>query len=169
MAFNISNANMLNSASEEEKLKNQTETIKKFFNNKISVIFQNSDETDNGISTLNQIPVKHKQLGDIYITEQNSYENPNPKNDDDTVKVGILVPTLKDDNQRLEKNECSECDFVAKTKKSIHNHIKIEHKGLTFKCKECEFQTQFKINLSRHKNIHEGTVHTCNQCKSIFR
>ena len=145
MSLNIINSTEFNTISEEEeKLQKQTETIKKFFQNKISIIFQNRDETGNGISILNQM---HKQSDDtINITEQNLYENPNHNNDDDKVKVEIQVPTLKDNNQRLEKNKCSECDFVAKTKQSIHNRIKIEHKGSTFKCKECEFQTVVDIS-----------------------
>ena len=136
---------------------------------------QNKECLTNGegsvISTyFNQILIKHERSEDINsITEQHSYGNKDHSKDDDKVKVELLVPRLKHENEEVDKIKCIECEYFAKTKKSLNNHIKIEHKGLTFKCKECEFQTQFKINLSRHKNIHEGTVHTCNQCKSIFR
>ena len=73
MSLNIINSTEFNTISEEEeKLQKQTETIKKFFQNKISIIFQNRDETGNGISILNQM---HKQSDDsINITEQNDYE-----------------------------------------------------------------------------------------------
>ena len=98
---------------------------------------QNKECLTNGegsvISTyFNQILIKHERSEDINsITEQHSYGNKDHSKDDEKVKVEILVPKLKHENEEVEKIKCIEYEYFAKTKKSLHNHIKIEHKGFT--------------------------------------
>ena len=171
MSLHLSATNSIKVISEEEELQKQTETIKKFFKNRISVTFQAKPVFQESYKVIYTIP-DMQQNKECLENDESSVISTSTDHSKyyDKLKVKILVPKLKKENEEVEKIKCIECEYFAKTKRSLHNHIKIEHKGFTYDCNKCEFQTKYSVNLSRHiENEHERKVHNCKQCQSTFK
>ena len=52
---------------------------------------------------------------------------------------------------------CHQCDYAAKHKDNLSNHIKSRHKGIRYPCNQCDFKATTKGVLKTHSEaIHEG-------------
>ena len=170
MSLNLCGTNSIKPISEKEKLQKQTKTIKKFFKNRINVTFQARPVFQNSDKVMYIIPDMHHNKECLENGEGSIIpKSTDHSKDTDKVTVEILAPKLDQENEELQTIKCIECEYFAKTKKSLHSHIKIEHTGFKYDCNKCEFQTKFSINLSRHiENELERKVHNCKQCQSTF-
>ena len=64
--------------------------------------------------------------------------------------------------------KCLQCDFEAKSRHYLRNHIQFIHERLSckkYKCDHCDHESTKKIHLQEHtKSIHEGRTFPCPQC-----
>ena len=65
---------------------------------------------------------------------------------------------------------CDLCGKVLKNKGSYNVHMLCMHSEKRFKCYQCDYKTNFKINLQHHiEDIHEGIVRICEICGHTVR
>ena len=62
--------------------------------------------------------------------------------------------------------DCKECDYKTKQKGNLNVHMMAAHESLEFTCSMCEYKTSDKRRLSYHKQSeHEGVKFSCNICE----
>ena len=73
-----------------------------------------------------------------------------------------LKETIKPNKKKLlKKLYCNLCDFKAKRKQHLKQHMDTEHKGVIRKCDHCEYETKHWDHLNRHVRAeHEGITYT---------
>ncbi|KAF5291864.1 hypothetical protein FQA39_LY14201 [Lamprigera yunnana] len=91
-----------------------------------------------------------------------------------TPQIFFLAPQLKKPLRgRLKKHvkihtdkeyKCKECDYKTQWKQNLNAHVKI-HSGDEYKCKECDYKTHWKISLKGHMKIHTGEEYKCSECE----
>ena len=62
--------------------------------------------------------------------------------------------------------DCKECDYKTKQKGNLNVHMMAAHESLEFTCSMCEYKTSDKWRLRYHKQSeHEGVKFSCNICE----
>ena len=60
---------------------------------------------------------------------------------------------------------CYICDYEARKKSNLIDHIKSKHEGVRYPCNQCDFQALYKTNLTAHiKSRHADIRYPCDQC-----
>jgi len=78
---------------------------------------------------------------------------------------GDICAEIKEetDNKATKKYYCKHCEYKAKNKKNLHQHVKSTHEGITYVCLQCELceyktKKEDKLALSTLQ-YHVKTVH----------
>lgn len=87
-----------------------------------------------------------------------------------TRESGINL-NIKYDMNEAEDLKCKLCNYQAVNIKGIRAHVFRKHlqNTVTYSCKKCPFETQFKVTLGDHyKTCHKGISFTCDECHLCF-
>ena len=79
---------------------------------------------------------------------------------------------IKSDHLGVFEKKCTSCDFVATSLKIYRSHYSKLHryKDLEniYKCDNCEYSTNIKGSLKKHKITHQSTKYECDQCNKTY-
>ena len=60
---------------------------------------------------------------------------------------------------------CRQCDYQAKYRSHLQQHVKSIHEGVKHPCHKCDYKASEKGSLLRHiKSKHIGVEYPCDQC-----
>ena len=63
------------------------------------------------------------------------------------------------------RHTCYQCDYKAKDKTHLIQHLKFDHEGVYYSCYQCNYLAKDISQLIQHVNfIHEGVPYPCQQC-----
>merc|ERR1719430_1121129 len=64
---------------------------------------------------------------------------------------------------------CMQCDYITDSTYKLEGHVNSIHENKTpYKCDECEYETAFEMNLSRHvKFEHFDRLFKCESCSMV--
>lgn len=103
------------------------------------------------------------------ISELNAHQNSKHKLQKANVVNEIYVS--KDLNISAKAHDCQLCQFSAKTKKLLVQHLSKEHEdglegGKSLKCSQCVFTCRHQLVLEQHLRSHGGKrLYKCTQCE----
>ena len=54
---------------------------------------------------------------------------------------------------------CDRCDYKAKRKFNLKQHVESMHEGIYYSCELCDYKAKRKFNLKQHMRVQHGNVH----------
>ena len=112
-------------------------------------------------------PEHHESHHNIGVDE----ENEKPSNDFPSYNDNSDKPKVRDLNQEKLDNRLIECDQVLTDIKFLRKHVREQRCGTnqTYSCPDCEFTSQKKYDIKKHKLKHRKRKRCCSLCGFISK